>query len=160
AVAGAQVVVEARNRIADDLLALGQEEHEVGKNAGERVWREIGLGRRPAPDVIAGIDRLYVRGDLRAHAGADAVGAEEQVGALHEALGKMHANLVAVLLDMRESVAEVVVRRIDGLAQEPLQPVPGGEDLPQRALADDPTVAVDGDALLDLDAEIARAGPA
>jgi len=57
-------------------------------------------------------------------------------------------------------MAEMVVRGIDGFAQEPLQSVPRGEDLPQRTFADDASLAVDGDALLDLDAEIARAGAA
>ena len=52
------------------------------------------------------------------------------------------------------------MRFVDGLAQKPLQPVPGGEDLPQRTLADHPSVAVDGDAFFDLDPEIADAGAA
>ena len=43
------------------------------------------------------------------------------------------------------------------LAQQPLQPVPGGQDLPQRSFADDAAVTVDGDAFRHLDAEIARA---
>ena len=72
----------------------------------------------------------------------------------------MDAHAAAVLLDAREGVAEVVVGGIDGLAQQPLQPVPGGEDLPQRTLADHAPLAVDGDALLDLDAEVAGAGAA
>ena len=76
------------------------------------------------------------------------------------ALGEMDADALPVLLDALEGVAEMVVRGIDGLAQQPLQPVPGGQDLPQRALADDAPLAVDGDALFDLDAEIARAGAA
>ena len=73
--------------------------------------REVGLVRRAAPDVIAGIDRLHVGRDLRAHAGADAVAADQQVGALDAALGEMHAHPASVLLDALEGVAEVVVRR-------------------------------------------------
>jgi hypothetical protein len=41
----------------------------------------------------------------------------------------MHDDPGAVLLHALEGMAEVVTPRIDGLAQEPLQPVPGGENL-------------------------------
>ena len=128
--AGPQVVVESRDRIADDLLALRQEEDEIGKDALQRLGGEIGLVGRSTPDVIAGIDRLHLRRDLRAHAGADAVAAHQQIGALDAALGEVDADPVPVLLDALEGVAEMVVRGIDGLAQQPLQPVPGGQDLP------------------------------
>src|SRR6185437_4232076 len=50
--------------------------------------------------------------------------------------------------------------RVDGGVQQPLQPVPGGEDLPQEPLVGDAAVAVDGDALGHLDAEIVGAGAA
>ena len=149
AVARPQVVVEARDRIADHLLPLGQEEaRNTGKMLAQRLRREVGLVRRAAPDVVAGIDRLHLRRDLRAHAGADAVAADQEVGALDAAVGEMHAHAALVLLDALEAAAEMVVRGIDGLAQQPLQPVPGGEDLPQRPLADDAAVAVEGDALV------------
>ena len=93
-VAGPQVVVESGDRIADDLLALRQEEHEIGKDAAQRFRREIGLVRRAAPDVVARVDRLHLRRDLRAHAGADAVAADQQVGAFDAALGEMDADAV------------------------------------------------------------------
>src|SRR5262249_38730357 len=73
---------------------------------------------------------------------------------------EMHADLAAVLLDALEGMAEVIVRGIDGRAQQPLQPVPRGQDLLQGALADDATLPVDGDAPRNLDAEVARAGTA
>src|SRR5882757_2245609 len=72
----------------------------------------------------------------------------------------MDTDLPAILLDALEGAAEVIVRGIDGLAQQPLQPVPRGQDLPQWAFADHPSLAIDGDALRYLDAEIARAGAA
>src|SRR6478752_7364957 len=59
-----------------------------------------------------------------------------------------------------EIPAEVVIGRVDGGAQQPLQPVPRGEDLPQGPLVGDAAVAVDGDALGHLDAEIVGAGAA
>ena len=73
---------------------------------------------------------------------------------------KLHAHAALVLLDALEIPAEVIMRRIDGVAQQPLQPVPRGEDLPQRPLVGDAAVAVDRDALGHLDAEILGAGAA
>ena len=73
---------------------------------------------------------------------------------------EVHAHAAAVLLDALERPAEMIVRRIDGLAQQPLQPVPRGQDLPQRPLAGDAALAVDRDALGHLDAELAGAGAA
>ncbi len=73
---------------------------------------------------------------------------------------KCDSHFRAVLLHALEAVAEMIVRGIHGLAQQPLQPVPGGQDLPQPAFADHPALAVDGDAPGDLDPEIAGAGAA
>src|SRR5262249_35412465 len=75
------------------------------------------------------------------------------------AVGEMNPDTVPVLLDALKGLAKVVVRGIDGVTQQPLQPVPGGHDLPQQPFADDAALAIDGDAFLEFDAEIARAGP-
>src|SRR5262249_52166852 len=138
----------------------GREEREAGENtcAGGRL--EVGLVGRAAQNVVAGIDRLDRRRDLRAHAGTDAVTADEDIGTLATPAGEMHDDAGAVLLHALEGMAEVVTRRIDGLAQEPLQPVPGGENLRQVFLCDHAPVAVESDAFLDLDAEVAGAGAA
>src|SRR5581483_3458877 len=79
---------------------------------------------------------------------------------LHAAVGEHDAHAAPVLLDALEIAAEMVVRRIDGGAQQPLQAVPGGEDLPQRPLVLDAAVAVERDALGHLDAEPLGAGAA
>src|SRR5262249_47275156 len=105
-------------------------------------------------------DRLDRGRDLRAHAGTDAVAADEDIGTLATPAGEMHDDAGAVLLHALEGMVEVVTRRIDGLAQEPLQPVPGGENLRQVFLCDHVAVAVESDAFLDLDAEVAGAGAA
>jgi hypothetical protein len=138
----------------------GRKNVEVRENAFARLRPEIGFVRRAAPDVIAGIDRLDRGRDLGAHARADTVAADEDIGAFAAAAGKMHDDAGAVLLHALEGVAEMVTRRIDGLAQEPLQPIPGGENLRQIFLSDDAPVAVESDAFLDFDAEVARAGAA
>ena len=160
AMAGAQVVVEARDRVGDDLLARRQIEHEIREDFLQRLRREIGLVRRAAPDVIAGVGRLQLRRDLAAHGRADAVAADQDVGLLDAAAVEMHAHAAAVLLDALECPAEMVVRGIDGRAQQALQPIPRGQDLPQRPLGGDAALPVDGDALRHLDAEVAGAGAA
>jgi hypothetical protein len=153
-----RVVVETRDRVADDLLALRQEEGEMRKDAGACLRREVGLIWRPAPDVIAGIDRLDLRRHLGAHAGADAVAADEKVGALAAPAGKLSHHLAAVLVGALELVAQVIAFGRDRVAQQSLQPVPRGQDLRERLVGDHPALAVDRDAPLDRDAEIARAG--
>src|SRR5262245_47789036 len=155
-----QVIVQSGDGIADDLLPLRQKEREVRENAFARLPLEIGFVGRAAPDVVAGIDRLDRRCDLRAHAGTDAVAADEDIGALATPAGEMRDDAGAVLLHALEGMAEVVMRRVDGLAQEPLQAVPGGEDLRQVFLCDHAPVAVESNALLDFDAEVARTGAA
>ena len=160
AVTGPQVVVEASDRVGDDLLARRQIEHEVREDLLERLRREVGFIRRSAPDVVAGIDRLQLRRDLSAHGRADAVAADQDVGVFDTAAIEMHAHAAAVLFDALERPAEMVVRRVDGLAQQPLQPIPGCQDLPQRALAGDAPLAIDGDPFRYLDAELAGAGAA
>src|SRR5262245_30189878 len=155
-----QVIVQSGDGIADDLLPLRQKEREVRENAFARLPLEIGFVGRAAPDVVAGIDRLDRGCDLRAHAGTDAVAADEDIGALVAPASEMHDDAGAVLLHALEGMAEVVMGRVDGLAQEPLQAVPGGENLRQVFLCDHAPVAVECDALLDFDAEVARAGAA
>ncbi len=115
---------------------------------------------RAAPDIVAGIDRLRVGRDLRADAGADAVAAHQQVGVLDATLGEMHAHPMPLRLEALEGVTEVVVRGIDGFAEQALQAVPRGQDLPQRAFGDHAPLTVDRDAFQHLDAEIVRAGAA
>src|SRR5215211_8630238 len=85
------VVVESGNRIADDLLLRRQKEREIRKDIFQCAWREIGLVRGAAPNVITSVDRLHVRQDLRANARAYAVCTDENVGILDTAIREMHA---------------------------------------------------------------------
>src|SRR6185437_16852465 len=103
-------------------------------DAAQGFGREIGLVGRAPPDVITGIDRLHLRCDLPAHAGADAVAADQYVGMLDLAAGELHAHAAPVLIDALEVMTKVVMRRVDGAAQNLLQPIPRREDLPQRPL--------------------------
>ena len=139
---------------------FGQYSTKYGKDLAQRLRREVGFVRRAAPDVIAGVDRLQFGRDLRAHAGADAVAADQDVGVLDAAAGELHAHAALVLVDALEIPAEMIVRRIDRRAQQALQLVPRGHDLPQRPLFGDAALPVERDALGHLDAEVLRAGAA
>src|SRR5215475_4541346 len=68
----------------------------------------------------------------------------------------MHDHVRAVLLHALKGVAKMVARLIDSVAEEPLQPVPGSEDLRQVLFSDHAPVAIESDASLDLDAEVTR----
>src|SRR5262245_65712074 len=69
----------------------------------------------------------------------------------------MHDHARAVLLHALKGVAKMVARLIDGVAEEPLQPIPGSEDLRQVLFSDHAPIAIESDAFLDLDAEVTRA---
>jgi hypothetical protein len=69
----------------------------------------------------------------------------------------MDEHLRAVLLDALESMAEVVAGVVERLAQEPLHAVPGSVDLRQADLGDHAPLAVERDAPLAIDAEVAHA---
>src|SRR5262249_42842573 len=84
----------------------------------------------------------------------------QNVGVLDAAAGKLHAHPAPVLIDALEIPAEMVTRLVDGGAQQPLQSVPRGQDLPQRALVGDAAITVDGDTLGHLDTEVLGAGAA
>ena len=135
----------------------GRKNVKWGKMLAQRRGRQVGLVGGAAPDVVAGVDGLHVRCDLLAHTGPDAVAADQQVGALGLAFGEAHAHLAAVLIDALEGATEVIALGRDRLAQQALEPVPGRQDLLERALADDAPLGVDGDAPVDGDAEVARA---
>ena len=74
--------------------------------------------------------------------------------------GKLHAHAALVLIDAFEIPAEVIARFVDRVAQQTLEPVPGGEDLPQRPLVGDAAIAVNRDALGNFDAKILGPGAA
>ena len=79
---------------------------------------------------------------------------------LDPSAGEMDANAGTVLLYALEIPTEVVMCRIDGLAQQSLQPIPGRENLRQVLFCDHASGTVERDALLDLDAKVTGAGAA
>src|SRR5262249_24880422 len=98
AVAEPQGVVAYGGGRGADLLPRRQGGSKIREDAFARRRAWIGFVRRAAPDVVAGIDRLDRGCDLGAHARADAVAADEDIGALAMPAGEMHDDAGAVLL--------------------------------------------------------------
>ena len=67
--------------------------------------RQAGFGGQPTPGDIAGIPWRGLRQQLLAHGRTGAVGADQQVGLLHTAAGKVGADLAAVLLEAEQPFA-------------------------------------------------------
>ena len=98
--------------------------------------RKIGLIRRAAPEVIAGIDRLHLRQrDGRARWNGTRH-KHEQIGTLTPAVGETDPNTAAVLLDALEDMPEMIALTIDRLYQQLPQSVPGRDDLKHWPLGD------------------------
>src|SRR5581483_3821099 len=127
------------------------------EDARARLGPQVGLPRPAAPDEIPGVGGLDLGRELRAHARADAVAADQEVGALAAAAGEMRDHFRAVLVDALEIVAEMVAPVVDRLAQQPLHPVPRRMDLRQVHLGDDASLAIEPDAPFAVDAEVAQA---
>src|SRR5215470_3904146 len=66
----------------------------------------------------------------------------------------------AILAHVLEGVAKVVTRLINRLAQEPLQTIPGSQDLRQVLFCDYTPIAIESDSFLNLDAQVAGPRPA
>jgi hypothetical protein len=105
-----------------------------------------------APGHIAGIDGLRPRQELRAHRGADAVGADQQIAALTRAVGKDGGDRVAILFDLQQRPAEPIIFRRQRVAQSAVEPCPAAHR-PRRWLRDDGIAgAVEADDLGHFDA--------
>src|SRR5262245_11767253 len=150
-----QVIVETRDWIAKHLLLRWQKEGEIRKHLVQRTARQICFVGRTAPDVIARIDWLHVGQDRSPYTGADTIAANEDGALLNPPAREMNANAGAILLEALKVPAEVVMGWINGVAQHPLQPIPGGEDLRQVFFADHAPGPVERDALIDFDTKVA-----
>ena len=139
------VVVAPRHRIADQLLALGQAERIEIDHLAPQVRRHVGFVDRGAPGHIAGVSRLDFRQKLRAHRGADAVGADQKIAALARAVGEDRGDAVAVLLDANELFAEPIGLRRQRIEQSAVEPRPAAERARRRLLDQNLAVAVEAD---------------
>jgi hypothetical protein len=97
--AGPQFVIRTCDRIAEGLQLVGQKVADIGKNSPTGFWRQIGLIRRPAPEVITRVDRLHVRCDLAANTRTKSIASNQQISALAAVIGETNVNTAADLLD-------------------------------------------------------------
>ncbi len=67
--------------------------------------REVGLVCSASPDVIASVDRLHFRHDLRANGRAYTIAAHENVGVLDATIREMYAHAATVVLYQFELTA-------------------------------------------------------
>jgi hypothetical protein len=93
------IAVVARHWIAEQLLAFGQTECVKLENVAVGVARHARLVQNGAPGHVAGINRLCLRQELRAHGGTDAVGTDQQIAALPHAVFKYRRDAAGVLFD-------------------------------------------------------------
>jgi hypothetical protein len=114
-VAGVQFVVRTRNRVAEGLKLIGQEEGIIGKHRPAGFRREVGFIRRATPDVIPRIDRLHLRREMGADTGPESITSDQQIGALTPAVGELDVNAAAILLDPLEHMSEMITLSIDRL---------------------------------------------
>ena len=140
---GRRVIIAARHRVTDDLLALGQTEGIKPDHFGPQFRRQVGFVDRGAPSHIARVVRLDVGQKLPAHRRADAVGADQQVAAFAGPVGKHRGDAVGVLLDANKPLAEPVIRSRQCIEQCAVQSRPAAQDARRRALDDDVAVMVE-----------------
>ena len=156
AVAAAQIVVRPGHRIAEELLAGRQAERHVLEQLAMDRGRNGLLRQQRAPGDVAGIERVEVGQELLAHGRADAVGADQQIGLHAAAVAEMRHHRSAGLLEALQPDAAVIVLGREGVAQDAIEPLPGGQRLRTFDLADDAALGIEDLAGRHLDAEIGR----
>ena len=117
----------------------------------QRTPRQVRFVRRTAPNVITSVDWLHFGQDRGAHTGANAIATDEDIAVLNPPAGEMHPNAGSILLEALKVPTKVVMGWIDGIAQQPLQPIPGCENLWQVFFADHVPGAVERDAFINGD---------
>ena len=84
------------------------------KYSTESFRREIEFICRATPDIITGVDRLYLRRNLAADSRTKAVAGYQQIGPLTAAVRELNADTTPLLLHTHERVPEMIVLTIDG----------------------------------------------
>ncbi len=148
-----QIVVRARDRIAEELFARRQTERHEFEQLAMNVGRKIGFRDQRAPCRIAGIARHDFRQTLLANGGADAVGTHQQVGFDDFAIGKMRPHNIRILGKFGETTPAVIALRRKGIAQQAINPFPRGQHLRTFDLLCQATLRIENLAGCDVDPE-------
>jgi len=129
AVAGAQIVIRAGHWIAEQLLARRQSERHVFEQVAMRIARNRTFRDHRAPRAIAGIERHRAGQRLLAHGRARAVGAHQKIGLDRFAVGKPRQHRNGPGLVTNEPAPAVIALGRKGVAQQPVDALPGREHL-------------------------------
>ena len=139
AVAGAQIVVGAGDRIAQALLSRREaERHVVEQLAMNRRWKRR-LRNQRAPGHIAGIKRDKVGQTLLANGGAKAVRADQQFALGGAAVGEVGGYRPLGLRETPDAAATVIALRRKRIPQRPIDPLPRSQHLGTREFVRQPT---------------------
>ena len=145
AAAHRRVVVAARHRVSEELLALRQAEHVALEDFRVDCRRNVALVEHGAPGDVAGIARLQFGHELFAHGRAEAVGADQQVALRLRAVGEMRGDAARVLRHALERLVEVVARGRQRGLERGVDARPRAHDAVGRALDERPAGAVEND---------------
>src|SRR6185436_13891808 len=143
----------ARHRVADALLSRRNAHRIAIEQRGVDRRRKIRLVRQASPGDVAGVVRLHLRQQLRAHGGAQPVGGDEQVGIDALAAGETGRDLFFILFDLLQGHAVTVILLREYFLQFVIEALPRGHELRERALGDDAARLVERDARRKVDAE-------
>ena len=123
-VAHVGAVVSAGHGVADHLFPAGQAETEVAEQGLARVARQGRFVAHAAPGHIAGVLRLHRGQKLAAHAGAQAVAADEQVSLQSLARGQSGLHTLVTRLHRHHRSTQSLAGRRHRCAQQRVQPAP------------------------------------
>src|SRR5438552_6676507 len=147
------VPVASRHEIAQHHLARRQ--HEVVAVA-ERLPQPVGqlaVLDEAAPRDVAGIPRLGIRDELRAYARAQAVGADQEIGACLRAVVETRDDFGALLREAAEIAPSMVMPGANAFFQRAINACPVRHDLVDALRVHGVAVAIEADALGHADAE-------
>src|SRR5262249_1473593 len=138
AMARAQVIVGAGDRIAQTLLARRQAEGHVVEQLAMDCRCKRRLGNERAPRHVAGVKRRQLRQALLADGGAKAIRTHQELGLRRIAVAEMRDHGVFSLHETADASTTVVALARERVPQSPVDPLPGGENLGTCDLAGQP----------------------
>ena len=154
AMSGTQVIVGSRDRIAKTLLARRQAEgHEIEQLAVDRRWKRR-FGDERAPGDVADVARGELRQALLADGGTKSIRAHQQLAFRRPAIGKLREHRPFRLHEAADAAAAVVVLARKRIAQQPVDTLPGGQNLGTFEFRGHATGRIEDFAGRDLDPEI------
>jgi hypothetical protein len=127
--AGPHVVIGARHRVAQHLLARRQREGETREQIPVGPSGDIRLGDEAAPGDVACVLRFDLGHEPAPRRRSETVGPDEQIRRSGNAVGEARDHGIALVADVAQTVTQVIARRRESGAERVVEPVPGGQHL-------------------------------